>query len=58
MGCIFGCYKCNLCCCRSERRIEPHISFCLICRCSQYIKHKRGSNQCDCGHSPGEHKRI
>ncbi len=71
MGCIFGCnehddddeiyirdnrrhhYHD-----RSHRRVIPYGNYCLICRCQQYAQRHRGSNQCFCGHSPGEHKRI
>lgn len=43
---------------RTHRRIDPVSNYCLICRCQQYAQRYRGSNQCYCGHSPGEHKRI
>lgn len=43
---------------RTHRRVEPRSNYCLICRCQQYAQHHRGSNQCYCGHSPDEHKRI
>ncbi len=70
MGCIFGCnqpddddelymrdnrhhYHD-----RTHRRVIPRDNYCLICRCQQYSQRHRGSNQCFCVHSPGEHKRI
>ncbi len=43
---------------RTHRRVVPDSNYCLICRCQQYAQRQRGSNQCFCGHSPGEHKRI
>jgi hypothetical protein len=43
---------------RSHRRVVPDDNYCLICRCQQYAQRQRGSNQCYCGHSPGEHKRT
>ncbi len=43
---------------RTHRRVVPQDNYCLICRCQQYAQRHRGSNQCFCGHSPGEHKRI
>jgi len=43
---------------RTHRRVVPQNNSCLICRCQQYVQRHRDSNQCFCGHSPGEHKRI
>ncbi|CAF3565592.1 unnamed protein product [Rotaria socialis] len=43
---------------RAHSRIIPYYSYCLNCHCQQYIQHQRVFNQCLCGHSTREHKKI